>query len=282
MEGLLLFLGTTIGAVVMILFRRPAAARDVDRFLERSGLPAEAELIAATFARFERRQVVIAVGAWVGSVAGIAIFVRLDAGATALAWWMAAGITGVAIAICVLHIGAVRADGARGPRAASLRQRRLLDFLSPTYVALQYGFLLLPLLTGSFGLRIVLGQGDAALGWALIAAAGGAVLIVAGATVLQRWMLQVNQPAGQAVELRWSEAIRAMMLRDLASVMVGASWALGGSVLATATAERPAEFPASMEWISFGLQVVGVFVFIWMVGVATTGRLPSRWQQVTQ
>ena len=280
LQGVLLFLGTSVGSVWMYLRRATAARRETAKFLERAGLPFEPELIAATQARFEQRQKAFAIGGVVGSIPGTAIFIWLDAGPTALAWWAAFLVAGIGLGVCVLYAAAVRAGRADGPRTAALRQRRLVDFLSPAQVVLQYGFLLLPAITAVLGIRILI-DGNRT-GWGLIAAAVGAVLLVAGAAALQRWVLQVNQPAGQVVELRWSEAMRAVMLRDLAAVTVGASWALGAGTVATAVRDRSDDFPAFMEPVAYSVYLVSTLVFVWMAGAASTGRTLRRSQQVIQ
>ena len=282
LQGLLLFLGTSAGSVWMYLRRRTAAERETAKFLERAGLPFEPELIAATQARFEQRQQAFALGSVAGSIPGTAAFIWLDAGPTALAWWAAFLVAGIGLGVCALYGAVVRAGRADGPRTAALRQRRLVDFLSPTQVVLQYGFLLLPAITAVLGIRILIDGNRTGWGWGLIAAAVGAVLLVVGAAALQRWVIQVNQPAGQVVELRWGEAMRSVMLRDLAAVMVGASWALGGCTVMFAVTDRPDDFPAFMEPVAYSVFLVSTLVFIWMSGAASTGRTLRRSQQVIQ
>ncbi|MDX6240432.1 MAG: hypothetical protein QOG10_5252 [Kribbellaceae bacterium] len=225
--------------------RRAVARRDVGRLVKRAGLPAAPELVAAAEDRFTRRQAALTVGA------------------------------------CIAHFNMLRSGRAGGPRAASLRQRRLLDFLTPAEVAVQYGLLTLPLLTGVLGVLTLAGDDHPQRGWALIAAAAGAVLIVAGSAALQRWALRASQPSGGEVELRWEEATRAAMLRDLSAVAVGSSWALGGLTGYSAAIDWPGRYPGFVVSLAIGLYLLGTLALAWVVLASAIGRKTlSRSQQV--
>jgi hypothetical protein len=261
--------------------RRAAARRDVTRLVERAGLPAEPELVAAAEHRFTRRQAALSLGAWLGSVAGIVPYGLMRGTPAALACWAALAMVGMGVGACFAHFNTLRSSRVAGPRAASLRQRRLLDFLTPAEVAVQYGLLTLPLLTGVLGVLTLTGDDDPQRGWALIASAAGAGLIVAGSAALQRWALRASQTSGGEVELRWEEATLAAMLRDLSAVAVGSSWALGGLTGFSAVTDWPGRYPGFVTSLASCLYLLGTLALAWVVLAAAIGRKTlSRSQQV--
>jgi len=271
----------SFASVVSFRLRRRRAEQEVGRLIDRAGLPTDRVLVAGAAQHFVRRHGALAIGAWGGGVAGVVPYALLGATPTALAWFAACTLVGTGVGACLLHLRTLRSARAPGPRVASLRPRRLSDFLTPAELAVQYGMLTLPLVTAVLGVYALTGGDHPRRGWALLAAATTAVLVMAGATALQRWILRANQPAGEEAALRWEEALRAAMLRDVSAVAVGSSWALGGLTGFSAVTGWAEQFAGPWTSVAVGLYLIGTLAVVWTTLVGTYSRRTlGRFQQV--
>ncbi|MFD7161657.1 hypothetical protein ACFV9C_44230 [Kribbella sp. NPDC059898] len=247
---LLWTVGVMVAVEVVLLMLRDRSARlEVERLIERAGLPAESRLVEAAVKWQRRRQTILLTGMLAGTLVagGVVLLVHngLHFGFASgdvfdkrlLSWlFAAAAVAGAGgLATLAYNYRIVRSAGG-GQRAAALRPRRLADYLSPLEIAIQYSCLVLPLVGIGMGV-VVLGTAEhPARGWILVVSGLVAVPSWALGLLLQRRALQVNQPAGDKAELLWQEALRASTLRDLGASVLTICWLLG------------AAFPMSFDW----------------------------------
>lgn len=241
--------------------RKEIGLREAYRLVE-AGLPNERGLIDAAAARFEQRQMVSTVGGAIGGAIGLGVVAYAGAALPGLIWSGLICTFGVGLAICWMHFKAVAAARKAGPRTASLRPRRLADFLVWPEIAVQYGALVLPAAAIWLGVLVVTGDDSPRRGWVLLGAAAVALGIYGIALMLQARVLRLSQAATGEDELRWEEAMRAATLRELREVMTWSCWFLGAG--AAISFEYPASVPSFVEPLMLVLFVVGVVV----VGVA--------------
>ncbi len=236
--------------------RKAIGLRDAYRLVE-AGLPNERELVDAAAARFEQRQLVSTVGGALGGAIGLGVVAYVGTALPGLIWSALIATFGVGLAICWMHFKSVSAARTAGPRAASLRPRRLTDFLVWPEVVVQYGALVLPLAAVWLGVLVVTGGERPGRGWALLGGAAVALAIYLIALVLQSRVLRLSQAATGELELRWEEAMRAATLRELSEVMTWSCWFLGAG--AAISFDYPASVPSFVEplmLVLFGLGVV--------------------------
>ncbi|MBB5836127.1 hypothetical protein [Kribbella italica] len=288
---LLWLIGVMVVALALLwVFRKKSAKAEVDRLVQRGGLPPEPELVAGALRWHERRQGVLVGGTLIGVLVGGAIIVLADQALeidlvasdgldVRLLTWMLAAAAAAGGVTSLLHsyrsVLAVRDDG---PRIAALRQRRLTDYLSPVEVAVHYSAVLLPLVAVALGL-VVLGSDDhPSSGWILIVSGLMAVPLCVAGLWLQRLALEVNQTSSGEAELRWQEALRAATLRDLGVGVVSVSWLLGASV--PLSFEWPSDVPGFVEPIAAGLFVLAMAALCVVWSIAASRRGLQRAQRV--
>jgi hypothetical protein len=255
--------------------RKAIGLRDAYRLVE-AGLPNERELIDAAAGRIERRQMVSTVGGAIGGAIGLGLVAYVGAAWPGLIWSALFATFGVGLATCWMHFKAVGAARNAGPRAASLRPRRLGDFLVWPEIVVQYGALVLPLAAIWLGVLVVVGGDRPNRGWLLIGAAAVAVVIYVIAFVLQARVLRLSQAATGEEELRWEEAMRAATLRELSEVMTWSCWFLGAG--AAISFDDPGSVPSFVEPLIFVLFGLG-FVVMGVAQVAGTTKWGLRRSQ---
>jgi hypothetical protein len=247
--------------------RKETGLAEAYDLVREAGLPNETDRVMAAARRFEQRHTVFTIGGWFGCALGLISFVYAGVGLTGLVWWGLVGTFGAGVAICVLRFRAVRSARTDGPRTASLRQRRLSDFLVWPEIVIQYGVLVLPLASVALGVLVLTGDEEPRRGWLLVAAGALSLLIYVAATILQRRVLGLNQVASEESELRWEEALRASTLRDLADVMMLTCWLMGGVV--AVSFDWPDGLPSFVQpvtYVLFGGGIVAMGVAKLMSG----------------
>ncbi|MGW7681099.1 hypothetical protein ACWGID_10195 [Kribbella sp. NPDC054772] len=259
-------------ALVLWVLRRKLAAAEVNRLVERGGLPAEPELVGAASKWYLRRQEILLLGLLIGILAGGAIAwlahqgvgVGLTTGVgidiRLLTWMLALAAAAGGLANLVHSYRTVRLSRANGPRMAALRPRQLVDYLGPIEIAIQYAVVVLPLVTIGLGGLVVLGSDDhPARGWILIGSGLAAVPLWGCGLLLQRKALQVSQSSSRDAELHWQEAMRATTLRDLGSSAVTVCWLLGAGI--PMSFEWPSDIPGFVDPLVSVLFLVAVGFF---------------------
>lgn len=249
-------IGFTVGSVLVWRQRQEIGLKQAFALVQ-AGLPNETELVQAAARRFQQRQATSTIGAWLGGISALIVFAALGSPIMGLLWSALIGMFGVAVAVCVVHLRAVRGARRDGPRLASLGQRRLRDYLIWPEIIAQYGQLLLPLITAAIGV-LVLTRHDLRIGWTLVGVGVACLLVCAIAVVLQRKVLELSQPASGESELRWQEALRAATLRELSGMMMWICWSLGG--VAIVSADLPPGLPSYIEPITLVLFCGGIAV----------------------
>lgn len=263
--------------------RKKAARREVDRLVERGGLPPEPELVASALSWQQRRQEVLVLGTLVGALAGGAVLLLADLGLDLnlvpddgldirlLSWMFVVAAAAGGVATLLHGYRTVRASRSDGPRTATLRPRRLSDYLSPVEIAVHYGVVVVPLIAVGLGI-IVLGSADRPeRGWILIVSGLAGVVLWGAGLVLQRMALRVNQASGGQAELHWQEALRAATLRDLGGAVITVSWLLGASM--PLSFDWPRDAPGFVEPLSLALFVasLGLIGLVSLVSVSRRG-----------
>ena len=236
----------TVALGLTLVLRKATARNGVRRLVEGAGLPDEPDLVTAAQAWFQRRQAVVTIGFWLGMMAGGALLLitRSSLDSPLLIWWIAPAVLGGSVATWVESYRMLRtADG--GPRAAALRPRRLMDYLSGFEIAIQYGLVAVPLLTAGLGILVLTTADHPGRGWRLVVGGVAAVPLAAVAFFLQRLSLRASHPVGRESELRWREAFRAAMLRDLGMAGIAVSWVLGAA--AALSFDWPDDVPGFVE-----------------------------------
>jgi hypothetical protein len=260
MDSTVYFGGAMIGVLivaVMVWRDRKSIGLTAAYRLVNAGLPNDLDLVKAAASRFERRQLASTIGGSIGGWIGVGGVLYFGAPVLALIWSALIGTFGVAVAICWLHFRAVRAARPSGPRTASLRQRKLADFLVWPEIVAQYAVLVLPLTAGWLGVQVLTGDDRPERGWLLIGAAAVALAIYLVASVLQLRVLRLSQAATQESELRWEEAMRAATLRELSEVMTWTCWFLGaGAALSFELPRGLPSFLGPLTIVLFGLGFV--------------------------
>ncbi|WP_425829646.1 hypothetical protein [Kribbella sp. DT2] len=273
----------TFGLVLLLIFHKKAAKAEVDRLVNRGGLPPVPELVSSALRWHERRQLITIGGTLAGVLAGGAVIVIADQVVdidlvasdgldVRLLTWMLAAAAAVGGGATLLHsYRSVLAARAGGPRTAALRPRQLSDYLSPIEIAIHRGAVLLPLAAVGLGVVVLAGSDHPASGWILIASGLIAVPLWVVGLWLQQLALRVNQASGGEVELRWQEALRAATLRDLGSAVVTVSWLLGASV--PMSFQWPSDIPGFVEPATTGLFLVAIAALcvIWTIAASRRG-----------
>ncbi|MFF0345682.1 hypothetical protein [Kribbella sp. NPDC004875] len=269
------FVGLAVMLVVLWWQRATAAQRSVDRLIERGGLPTTPQFVAAALEWHRRRQELLLIGLGVGIlVAAVAQFVVGDGWNVQVVTWSAAlAVAGGGFAALMHAYRNVRAARQEGRRTASLRQRRLTDYLSPIEVAIHLVAVVFPL--AGIALGIVAG-GRA---WVLVLSGAVAVLLWAGGLALQQMTLKVNHQAAGEDELRWQEALRGTALRDLGAVMLSVCWLLGASV--PQWFDWPSDVPHVVEPLSQYLFSASLILVAILSFVGTNRQVLQRVRRVT-
>ncbi|MGC4938292.1 hypothetical protein [Kribbella sp. DT2] len=245
-------------AVVWVWRDRKAIGLKAAYRLVEAGLPNDRDLVAVAATRFEQRQLVSTIGGAIGGALGLGVVMYVGAALPGLIWSALISTFGVGFAICWMHFKTVGDARKAGPRTASLRPRRLTDFLVWPEVVVQYGALVLPLAAVWLGVMVAAGDDRPSRGWALLGAAAVALAIYVTALALQARVLRLSQAATGEPELRWEEAMRAATLRELSEVMTWSCWFLGAG--AAISFEYPRSVPSFVEPIMLALFAVGVVV----------------------
>ncbi|GAA3582534.1 hypothetical protein [Kribbella ginsengisoli] len=272
-----------VGGALLFLSRKSIARSQVGRLVYTGGLPKDEKLMAAAESRLAQTQAASAVGLAVAGVVvgGIVLLAGDDLFSPVLGWTFMGMVAGIGIGSFVLQYRAVRAARPAGPRTATLRQRRLGDYLTPVEIIGQYAMLVFPLLALGLGVLVLTTADEhASRGWALAIPGLATIPIAAVGIYLQRRILQLNQPAATEDELRWQEALRAKALRDMLNILIGAGWLFGAA--AVLSFEWPAGVPAfaaPFAWVMF-IGGTAVECLIW--GAADSKRGLRRSQQAIQ
>lgn len=277
-------------SVVLWVQRRKAAQREVDRRVERGGLPGDRDLVEVALEWYRRRQEILILGVLAGVlVAGAAVVLvhlGIDLGfvpgtaldARLLTWLLAATAAFGGFATLINGYRTVRASRADGPRLAALRPRKSSDYLSPVEIAIYDGCVVLPLVGAALGV-VVLGTNDhPERGWILIGSGLAAVVVWAIGLLLMRTALRVNQPSGREAELRWQEAFRATTLRDIGSAVLTVAWLLGAAM--PMSFEWPSDVPGYVSPLATVLFLVSVGLWCTALMVAASRRGLQRVQRV--
>lgn len=288
---LLWLVGIMVLALVVVwLFRKKAAKAEVDRLVDRGGLPPEPELVASALRWHEQRQRILILGTLIGTLAGGAVIVLADQvveidlvasdglDVRLLTWMLAAAAAAGGVATLLQSYRSVRAAGSDGPRAAALRPRQLSDYLSPIEIAIHRGVVLLPLAAVGLGVVVLSGSDHPASGWILVVSGLIAVPLWMAGLWLQQLALRINQSSGGESELRWQEALRAATLRDLGAAVATVSWLLGASV--PLSFQWPSDVPGFVEPVASGLFVVAMAAMCVIWGIAASRRGLQRVQRV--
>ncbi|MEV6415932.1 hypothetical protein [Kribbella sp. NPDC051718] len=268
-----------VGGAVLFASRRSIARSQVGRLVYTGGLPKDARLMAAAEDRLAQTQVASAVGLAVAGVVvgGIVLLAGDSLFSPVLGWTLMGMIAGVGIGSFVLQFRAVRAARPAGPRTATLQQRRLGDYLTPVEIIGQYVMLVFPLLALALGVLVLATADDhAARGWALVIPGLATIPVAAVGIYLQRRILELNQPASGADELRWQEALRAKALRDMLNILIGAGWLFGAALVLSF--EWPAGVPGFATPFAWAIFVGGTAVecLIWGAGDSKRGLRRSQ------
>ena len=267
-EVWMLLAAITVMLWVLWAQRRTTAQRDVDRLVVRGGLPPDPELVAAARKWYQRRHELLVAGIWIGwMTAGLILLLMGEGWDTRMVTWWIAGAGSVGGLATLLH-GYQTVSRSDGPRTASLRPRQLAGYLSPVEIAIEYGFVLVPVIAGGLGI-MVLALGDSQ-GWILVAAGLAGVALWGLGLGLQQMALRVNHTSGGEVELQWQEALRAATLRDVAGAIFAVCWLLGSAL--PVSFEWPADVPGFVE----PLTIVVFAVSLILVGVATFVAMSRR------
>ncbi|MFB6721387.1 hypothetical protein ACFCV3_14540 [Kribbella sp. NPDC056345] len=274
---MLAILGLAMVILVVVWSQRKKTARsEVNRLIQHGGLPADPDLAESAIGWFQRRVGMLTMGYLLGILVGGVVLLfsgrafrfgpetGSGAGLGPIVWaFAAAAFIGGGLTLLDAY-RAVRRSKVDGPRTATLRPRRLGDYLTPVETAIHYGVVAIPLVCIGLGVGVLSSDNRPARGWLLVASGSVAVLLWGVGLALERMALRVSQPSGRPAQLLWHEAYRAATLRDLGTAIITVSWLLGASV------------PSSFEWqghamyfgdVAFGLFVVSmglVLVHSWI------------------
>lgn len=257
--------GIAIGLGWFYADRRRLAVREVERWIRRGGLPDDPAARAESVLRQTRRNAAMAVGMLAGFALGVGALLiagdHWDIWGYAIALEVAGGGAGVWLA----HLRTLQNDGRTSPRVASLRPRRLTDYLTSTELAAQFGMQALPLFALACSV-VVFADGDRGAGLRLLTGALTGAAWFAVVLPAQRRALAASRPAGSALEMSWQEANRAQMLRDLLAVATSGAWALGGLVAFGNVIDDPDRHPDAVArvvpWVLGTASVVLVLVLV--------------------
>lgn len=290
MDVLWLVAALVLMSVVLWVQRRKAAQREVDRRVERAGLPGDRDLVEAALEWYRRRQEILILGVLAGVLVGgaavVLVHLGIDLGfvpGTALdtrlfTWLLAAMAAFGGFATLINGYRTVRAARSDGPRLAALRPRKLSDYLSPIEIAIYGGCVVLPLVGAALGV-VVLGTNERpGRGWILIGSGLAGVVVWAIGLLLTRTALRVNQPSGREAELRWQEAFRATTLRDIGSAVLTVAWLLGAAM--PMSFEWPSDVPGYVEPLATVLFLVAVALWCTALMVAASRYGLQRVQRV--
>jgi hypothetical protein len=281
--GLLAGIAVMVLAVVVggLLFaaRNSTARNAVWHLVNSGGLPRNEHLMAAAHERLVKREAAAGCGlAAAGLLAGgVLSLAAPDGSKSGFLLALMVTLVGAGLGAYLQHLRAVRAVRPGGPRAATLRQRELGDYLTRREVVGQYAMLGFPLVAVVAGVLVLTTADDfASRGWVLVASGLAAVPIAALAVSLQRRVLALNEPASGVDELRWQEALRAVALRDMTRILVGAGWACG--VTGLGFFEWPPGFPGFLDWAGFVVLMGGAAlqVLIWQAAETKGGLRRSQ------
>lgn len=250
-----------MGTFVAFWYDAPRAGhRFVTDLGMRTGLRVDHDTADLVSRRGRRRMRAIAMGFLIGALAGTVPGLVVGGLGQEIVWWVAGAAAGSGAGPLVVHVRDIaRITVEPGPRAAVLRPRRLLDFLTPFELGAPYLGLLLP----AWALVVVLvsGQaepvGSAGTAW-VVTGAALAVVVTVVAVAARRFVLHIAPPSRSTIRLTWEDAMRGVALRDIGATAVGTSWALGGLAAFQVAVTWPVELP---------LPLVGATVLIF--GAAT-------------
>lgn len=263
MSTVLVDLVITVGFAVAWYKAGRSTSSRVTRFATSVRLSLDEDTATMVGRRLRRRYRANALGAWLGFMVGSTANLLIDP-TVAIAWWLAMGLVGGGAGILITQVLEVR-DAARrpGPRAAVLAPRRVLDYLTPGEVGIQYAGLALPVIALCVALTSLLGgePHHGRIGWVLAAVAANLVIVVA-CVLLQRRALHVAPVTDSPHRLRWEDALRGQALRDLTVSAFATSWALGGLTAFGATSQWLVGFPFALipvTIIGFGVATIALF-----------------------
>jgi hypothetical protein len=228
-----------LAAVAGAYLSRGRLQRAEDQVLlweSRVGLPRDDVARADAIRRVLRRT---SIGSWytlLGLFAGTVVLIG-DVTTIGLAGYQACGLIGYSVGVWRVHLADLRERSAgAGTRAAVLRRRRLLDFLTPAEVVAPWIMLLIPALSLFVGIDML--ATDRVQATILIAVALLHLVVFAVAQVLQRRVLRIGHVADTEAAMRWEEAHRALVLRELAQPAIWGPFALGVFLYVASTLDR--------------------------------------------
>lgn len=228
----LVAVGTAIGLFAVLLSYGPKQAENAVLLWEaRVGLPRDEAAHDDAVLRRVRRISAGGVGGFLGLMVGTLGFL-IDPGMIGLACALICGMAGTTWATWRWHSADLRERGTQATsRAAALRRRRLLDYLTPGEVFSPYAVLGIPAAVVVHGVIMLASdapQVGRAIALLVVAVLSAAVFVAA--KVLQLRALRLVHPAGSASEMRWEEAQRALLLRELNILSIVSPILLGGLV----------------------------------------------------
>jgi uncharacterized membrane protein len=257
--------GLAIGLGWFYADRRRLAVREVERWIRSGGLPDDPDARAESVLRQTRRNAAMAAGMLAGLALGVCALLLAGDRWDIWGYAIALEVAGGGAAVWFAHLRTLRSDERTSPRVASLRPRRLTDYLTTTELAAQVGMQALPLF--ALGCSVaVFADGDRGAGLRLLAGAVAGAAWFAVVLLAQRRALAASRPAGSELEMRWQEANRAQMLRDLLAVAMAGAWALGGLVAFGNVIDDPDRYPDAVArvvpWVLGAASVVMVLVLL--------------------
>lgn len=269
-------------ALVSLLLRSwPAARRaSLRRFARRVDLPVPAEHRDASERLLAGRNLATDLGAIVGVAAVVAWAALVEPEGSGTLWPLVvvgAAFVGAAVAAgATAAVQAGRAPGEDGPRIARATAPALEDYLAPMELTGGRVVALLPL--AGLLMAVSIGAGwrelDAGrvLSSGLLAAVALSLVALVASEVAGRRLIERPQMAGTDLELAWSDAVRARVLRDIVTVPIAiGTYATFGVLLATAEAIGDPQLRNAAHGI-IGLIALAVVVF---AAVSTLSR-PQR------
>ncbi|WP_328992957.1 hypothetical protein OG394_01675 [Kribbella sp. NBC_01245] len=243
------------------------ASMAIERLERLAALPDDAEAREAAIRRQSSKNTLGLIGGLVGAVVGLQPVLSLglmEGGLTALALL---SMLGVLLGMWAGDFVALRRIAGQGDvRVAALQRRTLTDYLTRLELVAQGWATLTAVYTLLVGVVAVnLGGGDRRIGVSMLVCGGAGLLLCSVAPVLQRRVLRASRPALSESALRWDEAERAQMLRDVTIGVALTAWMLGGAFLGQQIFDLSDRLPVALRWAALPLIVIGYVLSLWAV-----------------
>jgi hypothetical protein len=235
---------TAVVGVAVFATRRRTVVAEVMKNARLAGLPADPASFDEAVSR-ERRRVDCRLYGGFGALAiGAPALLLNSQHRLAVFAWLAFCWLGTVVGAWFGHLRELhRRRRTVARRAAQLRRRRLMDYLSPLEVVALCVSGLLPVWPACLAL-VTLGDVDAGQSSVLFASSVLGLLFLLMIGMLLRAALSLPSLAASETALRWEEAERARSLRDLAAMAVALSLMLGG-IVPNLALDEPATYPAA-------------------------------------